>query len=251
MASNEYYHENPYPTNYRPYNPPSVSDSAPPYTSHPPSRANTQRTHNAPDVTSPVSPFEAPFDDHVYPLNPPSNQHYQNSRFDSQSTLGQDTRYYGQHNGSGRLDGASNHGDDIPLRDHPAVPAKDSPNISTDHVYDADPAMQSARLEEGRKRESLGRGGLARFKGKGRIAWVTYILTAIQVIVFIVEIIKNGMFGSPPGRNNANVSSTTHRLPNRNPPLLQPNDRSLPIHPNKYGRPLRTLHAYCRWCSNS
>lgn len=196
MASNEYYNENPYPNNYRPYNPPAPSDSAPPYTTHPPSRANTyrtQRTHQSQDITSPVSPFEAPFDDHVYPLHAEPNQPYQQSRFDSQSTLGQDTRYYGQQNASGRLDGASNYADDIPLREHPTVPAKDSPNISTDHVYDADPAMQSARLEEGRKRNSLGGGGLGRFKGKGRIAWVTYLLTAIQVIVFIVEIIKNGM----------------------------------------------------------
>jgi len=184
MASNDYYNQNPYPTNYRPYNPPPPSAAAPPYTTHPPSRAGTTRTQRTQDITSPVSPFEAPFDDHVYPLHQPS-------RFESQSTLGQDTRYYGPQSGSGRLDGGGNYADDIPLRDHPATPAKDSPNISTDHVYDADPTIQAASLEEGRK--GNGGSGLGRFGVKGRIAWVTYLLTTIQVIVFIVEIIKNGM----------------------------------------------------------
>jgi len=80
--------------------------------------------------------------------------------------------------------------DDIPLRDHPGMPAKD--NNSTDHVYDA-PAP--ALMEEGRRRPNrlsgLGKGLL---KTKKRIPWVVYTLTLIQVVVFLVEIVKNGMF---------------------------------------------------------
>lgn len=32
------------------------------------------------------------------------------------------------------------------------------------------------------------------FKTKGRIPWVVYLLTTAQVIVFIVEIVKNGTY---------------------------------------------------------
>jgi hypothetical protein len=33
-------------------------------------------------------------------------------------------------------------------------------------------------------------------KPKGRIAWVTYVLTTVQVAVFIAEIAKNGIDSS-------------------------------------------------------
>lgn len=67
---------------------------------------------------------------------------------------------------------------------------------STDHVYDA--ANAPAHLEEGRKKKmktrfsaALGIDPLS--KKKSRMPWVVYALTLIQVVVFIVEIVKNGM----------------------------------------------------------
>jgi hypothetical protein len=106
-------------------------------------------------------------------------------QYDSQSSLGADSRYYGQ---GGRLEGSNpSFQDDIPLRDHPAVTGKD--NNSTDHVYDA-PAP--AQMEEGRKNRFSGMGMLR--KPKGRIPWLVYILTTVQVAVFIAEIVKNGMY---------------------------------------------------------
>jgi hypothetical protein len=192
MAANEYYNPSsqqqaPQPTqpqyNYQSYNsstPPPLS-SAPSYHSQAPSRPGTTRPEH---VNSPVSPFEAPFDDHVYPLHPPGAQ-----RFDSQSTLGGDSRYYGQ-GGGGRMEHSDSYNDDIPLRDHPAVPPKDATQ-ETDHVYDA--PIAPGHLEEGRRKNRMSGMGVFK-KAKGRIPWVTYILTLVQTIVFIVEIVKNGMF---------------------------------------------------------
>jgi hypothetical protein len=198
MAANDYYnpsshHEElhtPQPQ-YQSYNPPQApsSTSLPAYTSQPPSRTQSAR----PTEISLVSPFEAPFDDHVYPMGGTAQ------RFDSQSTLGADSRYYGQ-GGGGRQESTNSFRDDIPLRDHPATPAKDT---STDHVYDAgDPGAPShlntqysnqpyPPLEEGRPKR---RSGMDFLKKKGRIPFVVYTLTLVQVIVFIVEIVKNGMF---------------------------------------------------------
>ena len=34
-------------------------------------------------------------------------------------------------------------------------------------------------------------------KPKGRIPWVTYVLTTVQVAVFIAEIVKNGVYFYP------------------------------------------------------
>jgi len=67
------------------------------------------------------------------------------------------------------------------------MPSKD--NNSTDHVYDAPAPSQ---LEQGRKNRFSAMGMLKQ-PGK-RIPWLVYILTTIQVVVFIVEIVKNGMY---------------------------------------------------------
>jgi len=182
MAANDYYNTASQQSNsqYQTYNP----DPAPAYQSKPSSLHPSQRPAAA--VASPVSPiqpgaspFEAPFDDHVYPMG--GHDQY---RQDSQNTLGSDSRYYGQQ--GGRQESQNSFSDNLPLRDYPQPPAKDN---DTDHVYDA-PAATPQNLEDGRKRRS-GLGGY--FKSpKKKIPWVVYILTLIQSIVFIVEIVKNG-----------------------------------------------------------
>jgi hypothetical protein len=182
MAANDYFNpssrlqQQSSPPYYQSYNP-SAPSIAPSYHTNPPSRTPSARPY---EIASPVSPFEAPFDDHVYPIGRPGVH-----QFDSQSSLGADSRYYGQ-GGGGRLEQSNSFQDDIPLRDHPGVPPKD--DNSTDHVYDA-PAP--AQLEEGRRNRFSGLGMLK--KPKGRIPWLVYILTTVQVAVFIAEIVKNGM----------------------------------------------------------
>lgn len=194
MAANDYYN----PTsrqqapqqayNYQSYNSPAPQDYRPPISAAPSyhSQAGSRPGTVPPrgnDTTSPISPFEAPFDDHVYPMNAPT-QH----RYDSESTLGQDTRYYGAQSSGRPLESSNSYQDDIPLREHPGL----KPQDSTDHVYDAADPAAPARLEEGRGKPNR-MSGMGMFKGpKGRIPWVTYVLTIIQVAVFIAEIVKNG-----------------------------------------------------------
>ncbi|RDL39762.1 Rhomboid-like protein [Venustampulla echinocandica] len=175
---------------YQPYNaaPPQYRASpAPPDSSQPHSRAPSAR----PSDLSPVSPFEAPFDDHVYPMERPAY------RYDSSSTLGQDSGRYAQ-GGGGRQDPADTFRDDIPMRDRPSVPPKDT---GTDHVYDAGdpraptPLQTNPSLEDGRRSRKSGMGF---FKTSKRIPWVVYTLTLIQVAVFIAEVVKNvKLTGSP------------------------------------------------------
>ena len=60
-----------------------------------------------------------------------------------------------------------------------------------DHVYDAgDPTVPPHMLEEARPKRRSRLDIMTNPKGK--IPWVTYILTTIQVAVFIAEIAKNG-----------------------------------------------------------
>lgn len=187
MAANEYYNagSQQHPT-YQSYNPPQAPplSSLPSYRSEAPSRNPSH--HTAP---SPVSPFEAPFDDHVYPMGGSDGQH----RMDSQSTLGADTRYYGQ-GGGGRQGSTNSFRDDIPLRDHPGAPPKS--NLGpTDHVYDA-PTAPPHLIEEARPNRRSRMDFLK--KPRGRIPWVTYVFTIVQVAVFIAEIAKNGKHPSAP-----------------------------------------------------
>ncbi|KAH8599893.1 hypothetical protein B0O99DRAFT_611338 [Bisporella sp. PMI_857] len=179
MAANDYYNSHPQQSHSQ-------------YQAHNPYQSQGLNTHEHTDP-SPVSSiqpqpftFDGPFDDHVYPMKGNSSH-----IADSSSTLGANGRYYGA---GGRQESQNSFADDIPLRDHPQVPSKDT---TTDHVYDAPTsAAQPHILEEGRKRRS-GLGGFMK-SSKKRIPWVVYVFTLVQSIVFIVEIVKNAQLtGSP------------------------------------------------------
>jgi hypothetical protein len=122
------------------------------------------------------SPFVGPFDDHVYPA----------SHKGSTTSLMANSPYYGQ---QAAAQGASS--DFIPLRDQPTskgtLPMRHT-YPSTDHVYDA-----------GIPEAPPNRRGFGLFKGGTgeRTAWVVWILTTIQVAVFIAELAKAGAFPSP------------------------------------------------------
>lgn len=135
----------------------------------------TPGNYNRPDP-SPVSPFEGPFDDHVYPARPQ----------ESQNSLGQNSSYYGQGAGTRPFDSTNSFRDDIPLQD------QSKKDQGTDHVYDADHLPPPNRSSSDGRRV----GGFGRFfkKGKGRTAWVVYLFTLIQSAVFIAEIVKNGTY---------------------------------------------------------
>ncbi|KAB8296678.1 hypothetical protein EYC80_002101 [Monilinia laxa] len=181
--------------------PPSYHSQAPSRQNSIPSRVGSTR----PQELSPVSPFEAPFDDHVYPVPPGVPPHKHNP-----STISEhDTQYYSQGGGGRQQDGMGYSGEDIPLRENPQVPAKDT---STDHVYDSnfnDPNFNDHVYDAGesgvpphiknqnnhRMSDAMAMRLVNKKKG---IPFVTYTLTLIQVIVFIVEIVKNAQLtGSP------------------------------------------------------
>ncbi|RDW94958.1 hypothetical protein BP5796_00721 [Coleophoma crateriformis] len=197
MAANEYYNSQaqgqhqPYYQNYTQEPRPSL----PTYHSEAPSYHSQTPQSMGP---SPVSPFEAPFDDHVYPLPNQNAAHDNFSRQDSQTSFGQDSRYYGQGGGGVPQDSTNSFSDNIPLRDQHSSPAKPYPE-GTDHVYDAGESGMPPGVRSGRNKRRSALGSM--FEGKGakkRIPWVVYALTIIQTAVFIAEIVKNAQLtGSP------------------------------------------------------
>ena len=99
----------------------------------------------------------------------------------SQHSLGDDSRYYGA--GEGGVGGEQGvYADDIPLRTNPQKSSADV-EISRQPAYGQDLALSSS---VGQSRQATKR------KRRGNITWVVYILTLIQVIVFIAELVKNG-----------------------------------------------------------
>lgn len=196
MAANDYYnsysHEPPQPYHSQFDNqstmPPSYHSQVPSRQGSIPSRVGSTRPHEL----SPVSPFEAPFDDHVYPAPqvPPHRQ-------DSSNSLGQNSQYYGQGGGGRPQDGMDYSNEDIPLREHPQVPAKDAStdhvydsNIN-DHVYDAGESGIPSHLQNKKKNRMSDAMAMGLVNKKKGFPFVTYTLTLVQVIIFIVEIVKN------------------------------------------------------------
>lgn len=117
------------------------------------------------------SPFVGPFDDHVHPAR---DHVYQNP---SNTSLGENSTYYGQGGGGRPQDSSNDFRDGIPLRDHTKNPD------ATDHVYDIEGSPEGKKRGIGFGRFRLGGGG-------ERTAWVVWFLTTVQVAVFIAELVK-------------------------------------------------------------
>ncbi|ESZ94848.1 hypothetical protein SBOR_4724 [Sclerotinia borealis F-4128] len=209
MAANDYYSSYSHQQQYQheepsqPYNstfdnqsqqhtvPPSYQSQAPSRQDSTPSRIGSTRPHEL----SPVSPFEAPFDDHVYPAPPSVPPHRQDSSY----SLGQDSQYYGQGGGGREQDGMGYSREDIPLRENSQVPGKDAPDADlNDHVYDAGESGIPPHLKDQKRNRMSDAMAMGLVNKKKGIPFVTYTLTLVQVIVFIVEIVKNSQLtGSP------------------------------------------------------
>ncbi|SPN98921.1 related to membrane protein [Cephalotrichum gorgonifer] len=212
MAANDYYsygsgsnnnNQHMRPDNYPTASPSPLSfdqQSLPPYTSSP-----IQRPANA-DRPSHASPFDTAFDDNAYPMNMHSNNPSstnlgpyssstmnlpQQQQYPQHPQQRQDTTYYGAGNVS------PDHGgpyppEDIPLQNRPHKDAE----MGQDHVYDAPGATAAGRRK---KKGKVGLGQLGMIGAdRKRIPWVVYILTIAQVIVFIVEIARNGVLTGTP-----------------------------------------------------
>ncbi|KAJ9638900.1 hypothetical protein H2199_006760 [Coniosporium tulheliwenetii] len=184
MAANDYYNpreNSPYssPYNRREDAPlPPVPSTSP----YPRPRIDTPSTTN-------VSPVTSPFDDREYPAYPHS----------SQQGLTADSAYYGA--GERRHSRMSD-----PFTDHNAIQLQSqAPKLDGSPTrYNADPegselhgqplgAASAQRQPSRRARKKKRKGWLS-----GRVTWVVYILSTVQVGVFIAEIVKQGILtGSP------------------------------------------------------
>lgn len=144
--------------------------------SHPPAYPSPYYDYSSrndaplPNLSSPTSPF----DDRAHPYHHELPSH----------------SYSGA---SGRI---HDHAD--PFEDHNAIPlngrkAKDN---STNIVSPIEPADQDDPFvrdaDPRRKKRRKSKDGWFR----GKITWVVYVLSAVQLIVFIAEIARNGGFGS-------------------------------------------------------
>lgn len=185
MASNDYYHDtrNQH-TDYDNYD-------------------NYDRRQDAPLPALPPQQPSSPLDDRPYPY-----QNYEQP----------DTAYRGNTYPQSQTPGSMFHGNTYqgnyasrhspvderdPFGDHDAVPMdnykyKHSSQSSTvpviTPVYD-DPFVRDVDPNSNKRRWPRGArasGGKKNGWFSGQITWVCYILTLIQIIVFIVEIIKNG-----------------------------------------------------------
>jgi hypothetical protein len=145
-------------------------------TSYPPTGQHQGTTHGKPDGA--VSPI--------------SNNQSHNSPFD-------DNHYYQTPNSSGALGGYPSHntsysGQHDPFTDHNAIPLHAQPKMdgSGHKLNDGSPTRYNADPEAyprpSRKRSKKKKEGWF----SGRITWVVYILTTVQIGVFVGELIKNG-----------------------------------------------------------
>lgn len=190
MASNEYYNSKPLPqptpspqpyysrsygggqsSTYEPSIPPPYS----PQPHHPVAANHPPRPVSPLNAPTP-SPFDTPFDDHVYPAS--SHQTPSSSR---QQLSQQDTDYHGLSRVPSDEMAYNHPTDDIPLQNRP----KDLDGNDIDHVYEA------PRRRKSKKAVRFGELGMLGSNTK-RIPWVVYIFTVAQIGVFIGEIVKNG-----------------------------------------------------------
>lgn len=153
MAANDYYN-----TSHRP--------GLQPYQSSASSFTTNPSYHDHVGDTTPPAPSRSPFNDHAYPYDHPPQSSSGRLRaedadpFEDQNAIPM----------SGRGKMADSTTTLAPILPH---------QMEDPLVTKIDPRKQKRRSREGRW-------------FKGRVTWVVYVLTVVQVIVFIVEIIKNG-----------------------------------------------------------
>ncbi|OCK78888.1 rhomboid-domain-containing protein [Lepidopterella palustris CBS 459.81] len=125
-----------------------------------------------------ISPVTSPFEDHAYPEYPPASK-------PTQQNFGDSTYYGAYHNNNSSVSD--------PFADQNAIP------LRSQHKMDSSPTRYNADPEG---RYPLNGGGMGQNQKKGwfsgRVTWVVYILTTVQVAVFIGELIKNAILTKSP-----------------------------------------------------
>ncbi|KAF2029241.1 rhomboid-domain-containing protein [Setomelanomma holmii] len=120
-----------------------------------------------------------------------------------------DHNYYSTPNSSGALGGypsnTSYSNQQDPFTDHNAIPLHAQPKMDGPHKDNGSPTRYNADPE------AFPRPSRTRSKKKtgwfsGRITWVVYILTTVQIGVFLGELIKNGMLTGTPIETKPNFN---------------------------------------------
>lgn len=162
------------------------------YSSYPSSNPHGHSRTDAPLPPAPgaqssvsISPVTSPFDDHSR-YDYPSSSHQNLAQNSAPFGYG-DTGYHGasSHNAHGAYQ-SSHTGD--PFTDQNAIPLQSHAKMDASPTrYGADPEgnvyAPGPVPRKGRKKGWF----------KGRVTWVVYILTTVQVGVFVGELIKNGV----------------------------------------------------------
>lgn len=210
MAANDYYH-----TNIS--QPPSYDQAIP------------GRPDQAPH-TVPAYGYAGHTDNHDDPSAP---YHHRESQ---QSFLSDN----GHYQTAGRATEADNYAENIPLKSNTQYGG--NPDWMRQQTqYPPSPGG----LEDNRPREMRKKKGFFNKK----IAWVTYILTLAQIVVFIVELVKNGELRFSRGivltlhsTNSLYRLSPIDGVSYRDQAHIQSNDRPFTIRSNLHGSTLRPVH---------
>lgn len=152
---------------------------------------HTPTTHQKPESPPPQPTWNNPPPSSPTPVGPYANPY--EHRY-STYTLGDDHQQYNNNNNmGGRMSEGDQYADNIPLKPNP--PQKDGrPEwMDADTHYAPAQVPQTAPLDE--SGNSGGRGRKNRFFKK-KLAWVTYLTTLAQLIVFIIELVRNGTLPS-------------------------------------------------------
>ena len=163
MAANDYFNSS---SNFDP----RFNENNPP----PPSSAKPTPIYTSPNPSSPT-----PYDNY-------GGRHPNRA---SQNTLFSEPDYYPGNHG-GRTGGPDQYADDIPLKSNARQSGHGQGNWMNENTQ-YPPSPESQRLPP------LDNSSRDRSRGKGffkkKIAWVVWLNTVVQVAVFIVEIVRNGM----------------------------------------------------------
>jgi hypothetical protein len=171
-----------------------------------------------------ISPVESPFDDSTYAYT--GHDNYHQTPYDPTAPAA-----------------SSNYSYNDPFADKNAIPLQaQKPGMNPMGVELENGGVPPQQFGSRNGRPPDGRRGWF----KRPISWAVFVLSLVQLVVMIVEFIRNGM------RNHKHSSDfyrllTSPSFPNglshRDPSFLQPHDRPFAIRLDKHGRPLRPLHA--------
>lgn len=189
-----------------------------------------------------VSPVSSPFDDRPYPTHTASSGALGGYPIDTSYS---NTSYQPptQYSSTAHINDPYARQPD-PFADQNAIPLQTQPKMdgSSPTRYNGDPEYYGMGVEPKRRKSKKKKGWFS-----GRVTWVVYLLTAVQVGVFVGELIKNGMLLQYKHiwRRRHRLTAYRHldRQPHPNQAKLQHHDRSFTLRFDQHGRALHTLHA--------